>query len=48
MWHWLSAAVKAASGSMASARDQGARTMCGEAEPAITIPPSRVTVCSRL
>ena len=28
--------------------DDRARTMCGEAEPGITVPCSRATVCSRL
>ena len=48
MWQLDSEATNASSGSTPAASDQGAGTMCGQAEAGTTAPPSKLQLCARL
>jgi hypothetical protein len=48
MWQLASEATNASSGSTALSSESGGRTTCGEAEAAISMPPSNHQRCARL
>src|SRR5688572_23188261 len=48
MWQLATLATNASSGSTAAALDQGAGTMCGLADAATLVSPSKFQLCARL